>query len=115
MGLLCVPGSLLVPITEIYIAICAEISNYISKKDLLRPTRGKAYVVSITYKPRFRDETKLCIVLPKIMDDAQKTPTKPSFSSFLGFRSKCTMTVLMDVSIANLQNKIKDMNDYQNF
>ena len=73
MGLQCVPGSLLVPITEIYIAIYTEISNYISKKDLLRPTRDKAYVVSITYKPRFRDETKLCIVLPKIMDDAQKT------------------------------------------
>lgn len=72
MGLLCVPGSLLYPITEIYIAIYTEISNYISKKDLSRSTRGKAYVVSITYKPRFRDETKLCIVLPKIMDDAQK-------------------------------------------
>lgn len=45
----------------------------------------------------------------------KKTPTKPSFSSFLGFKSKCAMTVLMAVSIANLQNKIKDMNDYQNF
>ena len=79
MGLLCVPGSLLVPITEIYIAIYTQIFNYISKKDLLRSTRGNAYVVSITYKPRFRDETKLCIVLPKIMDDAPKNTNQTKF------------------------------------
>ena len=56
-----------------------RISNYISKNDLLRPTWGKAYVVSITYKPRFRDETKLYIVLPKIMDDAKKTSNQTKF------------------------------------